>query len=84
MNERMVVVRTYSNEFEAEVARLHLNAAGIPSRIVTDGLGGVHPHLQFARGVRLTVPESLKGDAEAALDEGEAGWEGEPEDEPSV
>jgi hypothetical protein len=82
MNERMVVVRTFSNEFEAEVARLHLNAAGIPSRIVTDGLGGVHPHLQFARGVRLTVPESMKDEAEEALTEGEADGDFEGGEEP--
>lgn len=67
MSERMVIVGTYANEFEAEVARLHLNGAGIPSKILTDGLGGLHPHLQFARGVRLAVPESMRAEAEEAL-----------------
>ncbi len=58
MNERMVVIQTYSNEFDAEFARVQLEAADIPVRLLSDGLGGVHPHLQFARGIRLAVPES--------------------------
>ena len=69
MSERMVVIRTYANEFEAELARAQLNASEIPSVVLTDGLGGVHPHLQFARGVRVAVPESLVEEAEAALEE---------------
>jgi hypothetical protein len=83
MTERAIVLRTFANEFEAEVARLHLDAAGIPSKILTDGLGGVHPHLQFARGVRLVVPESLRDEAEEALaveDGPQDDSEGAPED----
>ncbi|MEX2572321.1 MAG: DUF2007 domain-containing protein [Gemmatimonadota bacterium] len=61
----MVVIRSYANEFEAEFAKAELAAADIPVQLLTDGLGGVHPHLQFARGIRLAVPES---EAEAARD----------------
>jgi hypothetical protein len=70
MTDRMVVIRTFANEFEAGVAKLHLDGAGIPSQLLTDGLGGVHPHLQFARGVRLAVPASRREEAEEALAEG--------------
>jgi hypothetical protein len=65
MADRMVVIRSYANEFEAELARAELEAAEIPVQLLTDGLSGVHPHLQFARGIRLAVPASA---AEAALE----------------
>jgi hypothetical protein len=65
MSDRMVVIRSYNNEFEAQLAKAELEAAQIPVQLLSDGLGGVHPHLQFARGIRLAVPES---EAEAALD----------------
>lgn len=65
MAERMVVIGTYSNEFEAQLARAELEAANIPVQFLSDGLSGVHPHLQFARGIRIAVPES---EAEAARD----------------
>lgn len=65
MSERMVVIRSYANEFEADIARAELEAAEIRVQLLSDGLSGVHPHLQFARGIRLAVPES---EAEAALE----------------
>jgi hypothetical protein len=65
MTERMVVIRIYSNEFDAGLAKVELEAAGIPVRVLSDGLGGVHPHLQFARGIRIAVPASQ---AEVALE----------------
>ena len=68
MSTPMVVIRTYSNEFDAELARLELEAAGIPVQLLTDGLSGVHPHLQFARGIRLAVPEEESAAALELLD----------------
>jgi hypothetical protein len=68
MNERMVVIRAYVNEFDAGYARADLEASGIPSRLLSDGTGGVHPHLQFARGIRLAVPESRVEEALEVLD----------------
>jgi hypothetical protein len=79
MSERMVVIRTFDNEFDAGYARADLEASGIPSRLLTDGTGGVHPHLQFARGVRLAVPESRAEEAlEVLSTEGEAQDEDTP------
>jgi len=77
MSERMVVIRTFDNEFDAGYARADLEASGIPSRLLTDGTGGVHPHLQFARGVRLAVPESR---AEEALEVLSTAGEAQDED----
>jgi hypothetical protein len=65
MAERMVVIRSYSNDFDAQLARAELEAANIEVRLLSDGTSGVHPHLQFARGIRLAVPES---EAEVALE----------------
>lgn len=64
MTDRMVVIRSYANEFEAHIARAELEAADIRVQLLSDGLGGVHPHLQFARGIRVAV---LASDAEDAL-----------------
>jgi hypothetical protein len=63
-----VVIRTFTNEFDAGYARAELEAAGIPVRLLADGTGGVHPHLQFARGIRLAVPESQADFAREVLD----------------
>ncbi len=65
MSDRMVVIRSFANEFEAQLARAELEAADIPVQLLSDGLGGVHPHLQFARGIRVAVPAS---EVEAALE----------------
>jgi hypothetical protein len=61
----MVVIRSFAFEFEALVARAELEAADFDVEILSDGTSGVHPHLNFARGFRLAVPES---DAEAAIE----------------
>lgn len=68
MSERWGVVRSFSNEFDAELARAELEAAGIPVQLLSDGLSGLHPHLQFARGIRLAVPESELQAAQDLLD----------------
>lgn len=68
MSDRMVVIRSYANEFDALFAKAEIEAAGIPVAILSDGLGGVHPHLQFARGIRLAVPESEADTARELLD----------------
>lgn len=56
MAEQMVVVHTCSTDIEAELARGLLEASDIPCLLLSDGVASVHPHLQFARGVRVAVP----------------------------
>ena len=60
----MVVIRTYTNIVDAEVARAELEAAGIEAFVLSDDAGGMLPSLQIAAGVRLAVRDE---DAEKAL-----------------
>lgn len=63
---RLVVIREYSNGLEAEIARLDLEASGIPAVIFAGG-GNMLPYLQFSGGVRLAVPEWAVEDADLLL-----------------
>jgi len=55
MNEHMISLAEYENEFEAEIARGHLKAAGIDSILSKDDAGGMLPSLLEAEGVSLFV-----------------------------
>jgi hypothetical protein len=50
----LVVVRTYLNRIDAELAHSALRAAGIVSMIDADGAGGTQPGLWMG-GVKLLV-----------------------------
>ena len=50
----LVVLRTYVNNFEAEIDRTTLEAAGLPSMIRSDDCGGLRPHLWMG-GIELLV-----------------------------
>lgn len=63
MEKGHVIVETFDNAFEAEVAKGHLEAAGIAATIDKDDVGSMIPSLQLSAGVRLIVPE---GQAELA------------------
>jgi hypothetical protein len=63
MGNSQVVVGKFGNEIEAEIARGHLQSAGIRAIVIKDDVGGAFPSLQGPEGVRLTVEES---DAEKA------------------
>ena len=62
----LVVLRTYVNAFDAEVARGALEAAGIDSMIRADDCGGTRPHLWMG-GVALLVREEDAGRADELL-----------------
>ena len=51
----LVVIRSYPSELEATLAQGELEAAGIPSGLLRDDLGGMHPALGFVHGVRLLI-----------------------------
>lgn len=55
MNEHMISLAEYENEFEAEIARGHLKSAGIDAIVSKDDAGGMLPSLQEAEGVSLLV-----------------------------
>ena len=59
---RPVVIRTFANRSEAEIAQGLLASAGIASEISSDDAGGAYP-FDFSGGAQLLVDE---GDVEAA------------------
>ena len=61
----LVVIRTFSNKFDADVAKSALDAAEIESMIRADDAGGMRPHLWFGQGVELLV---RREDAERAAE----------------
>lgn len=60
----LIVVRTFGNRIEAELAHSALEAAEIDSTIIDDDAGGTQPEL-WLRGVKLLVRED---DAERATE----------------
>ncbi len=62
----LVVIRTYINDFEAEVAQTALEAAGIESIIQSDDCGGMRPHLWMG-GIELLVRSEDAGNANEIL-----------------
>ncbi len=72
MSEDLVEIAKYSSLGEAQLAQSWLEASGIQSMLNSDDCGGMHPHFQASRGVRLVVApedaesarELLKGDVE--------------------
>ena len=54
IQSEFVVFRTYLNHFDADVAKMALDAAGIESFIRSDDCGGMRPHLWLG-GVELLL-----------------------------
>jgi len=66
-DQPLVVLRTYSNRFEADVAKSALDAANIESLIRADDVGGTRPHLWMSAGVELLVREEDAASASEIL-----------------
>ena len=66
-----VELLTFRNEHDARLAGSRLSAAGIPSLVAKDDAGGMEPHLQLTRTVRLRVPSDRVEDARRLLGVGE-------------
>ena len=73
---KLVVVRTFHNAFEANLARTTLTAAGIESIVRSeDYAGGVLAQMSFINGIEILVrsddlrdaEEILKGDASGTV-----------------
>ena len=67
---RLVMIRTYATPVEADIARLALEAAEIPSVVSTDG-SYTMPFMIVASVIRLYVPDWAVEEAEEALREDE-------------
>ena len=61
----LVVVHTFVDRIEAELAQSALEAAGIESMLQSDDAGGLRPAMAFSNGVDLLVRPD---DAAAARD----------------
>jgi hypothetical protein len=64
---RLVKMRTFSNEVDADIAKQHLVSAGIQAFVRKDDYGGMQPYLQTAQGVFLEVLEDDRQQAEVVL-----------------
>jgi len=62
-----VVLETFYNRIEAEMAQGILESEGIESMIMADDAGGTYPMLQFIRGVKLMVAPEDKPRAQEIL-----------------
>jgi hypothetical protein len=67
VEEKQVVVGEYENELDAEIAKGHLEASGIPASITKDDGGGMLPSLQNTEGVQLVVAETQREKAQKIL-----------------
>lgn len=66
-DERLGVIRTFLNVYEAEMAKGVLEAAGLVSFVRSDDAGGLHPGMWTARGVQLIVRTEDIEEAERVL-----------------
>jgi hypothetical protein len=64
----LVVIRTFLNRIEAELAHSALEAAGIESLVAADDVGGIRPSLWMG-GVRLLVRATDAEEAEKILNQ---------------
>jgi hypothetical protein len=67
LKQKRVVVQSFKNELEAEIAKGHLEAGGIEANIAKDDVGGMLPSLQQTGGVQLMVDEKLQTKAKGIL-----------------
>lgn len=68
MADEIVEVARFFNIMEGEVACAQLRAENIKAYLKTDNAGGVHPELNFTRGVRLMVLAEDESRAAEILD----------------
>ena len=62
---QFVVVSSFNDRFEAELAQSALEAAGIESMVRSDDAGGMRPAMAFSNGAELIV---RREDAERAAE----------------
>ncbi len=65
--EDIIEIAKFFNRGEAEVAVAKLRASSIPAYLKTDDAGGLHPELDFTRGIRLMVLAEDEESARQAL-----------------
>ncbi len=63
MADKPALIKTFTNEADADMAQQMLQEAGVRAFVLKDDAGGMEPHLQLTGGVRLLVGSA---DAERA------------------
>jgi predicted Fe-Mo cluster-binding NifX family protein len=63
-----IVLETFYNRIEAEIAAGLLESEGIETMVMADDAGGTYPMLQFIRGVKLMVAPEDKARAREILE----------------
>ncbi len=66
-NRKLITIKSFSSELDAEVARQHLQSHGIDATVSKDDSGGARPWLQAIQGVFLQVLEKDSAKAEKIL-----------------
>lgn len=69
MIDDLVLLATYSNDMDADLAKGHIESAGIEAVIIKDDAGGMLPPLQKTEGVKLMVTRSNSEKATIILQE---------------
>ncbi len=66
-NAELVVLRTFSNEIDANIACGHLETEGIEALVKSDTVHGLWPDIQHFQDVRLIVPSDVRDRADEVL-----------------
>ena len=66
--EEAVVLRTFSNRHEADLAVGYLHSCGVPAIVMGDDCGGLRPELSQSLGVRILVSPDREAEGERLLD----------------
>lgn len=64
----MALLRTFSNEIEAEMAMSALEAAGIASAMRRDDCGGIQPAMGLTGGIQVIVDDENLEEATTVID----------------
>ena len=75
MSEELVVLKVFTNELDAAMARDVLQDEGVTAFIFKDDSGGMEPHLQRTNGVSLMVSRADAQRAQKILSTLTSSWE---------
>jgi hypothetical protein len=69
MENKLVAVRTFASQIEADIAKTALESAGIVVMITADTIGGMRPHVGWSTGgFQLLVREEDVVEAKKILE----------------
>ena len=75
MSEEVVILKVFTNELDAAMARDVLQDEGVTAFVCKDDSGGMEPHLQRTNGVSLMVSPADAQRAQKILRTLTSSWE---------